>query len=88
MLMWKDAMSNELKKLPKSEPNVKVYYLDDYLEYITYTNKKFKPTEKFDKASAMVFQMKPKAFSNRVPTEEWCRELESITQWPFQYFWA
>ena len=36
----------------------------------------------------MVFQMKPKAFSNRVPTEEWCRELESITQWPFQYFWA
>ena len=85
--MWKDAMSNELKKLPKTEANVEVHYLDEFLEYITYTNMKF-DSVKLDKANAMVFQMEPEAFCNRVPTKKWCRELESITQWPFQYYWA
>ena len=86
--MWKDAMSNALKKLPKTEPNAKVYYLDEYLERITFTNMKFSSRKLVDKANAMVFQMEPKAFRNRVPTKKWCRELESITQWPFQYYWA
>ena len=85
--MWKDAMSNQLKKLPKAEPNVKSYYLDEFLEHITFKSMKFNPI-KLDKANAVVFQMKPNAFPGHVPSNKWCRELESITQWPFQYYWA
>ena len=88
--MWEDAMSNELKKLPRKEPKVVVEYLDEFLERITFTNMKFDPRNlhSFDKSTAVVFQMEPDAFRNRVPTVKWCRRLESITQWPFQYYWA
>ena len=88
--MWEDAMSNELKKLPPKHPKVVVNYLDEFLEHITFTNMKFNPRRlrSCEKATAVVFQMKPKAFLGRVPSNKWCRELESITQWPFQYYWA
>ena len=88
--MWEDAMSNELKKLPETMPNVKVQYLDESLEYITYTNVKFNPgtCSLIEKDNAMVFQLEPNAFPGRIPSKKWCQELESITQWPFQYYWA
>ena len=88
--MWEDAMSNDLKKLPQRESKVVVNYLDEFLECITFTNMKFNPRRlrSCEKATAVVFQMKPKAFPGRVPSNKWCRELESITQWPFQYYWA
>ena len=31
--------------------------------------------------------MKPNAFFNHVPTYDWVKQLESITKWPFQYYW-
>ena len=39
--------------------------------------------------NAVVFRMEQNAFHarGRVPPKWWCRELESITQWPFQYYW-
>ena len=88
--MWEDAMSNDLKKLPQREPKVVVNYLDKFLEHITFTNMKFNPRHlhSCEKATAVVFQMKPKAFPDRVPSNKWCRVLQSITQWPFQYYWA
>lgn len=39
------------------------------------------------KAFGIVLTMKPKAFENRVPSKRWINELESITQWPVQYYW-
>ena len=83
-------MSNELKKLPQTEPKVVVNYLDQFLEHIIFTNMKFNPRRlrSCEKATAVVFQMRPSAFRNRIPSKVWCRELESITQWPFQYHWA
>ena len=26
-------------------------------------------------------------FHNRIPTQSWLNQLESIAQWPFQYYW-
>ena len=31
--------------------------------------------------------MKPKVFPNRIPTDWWIKQVESIAQWPFQFFW-
>ena len=39
------------------------------------------------KASGMVLSMEQNAFRNRVPTSKWFNQLESIAQWPFQYYW-
>ena len=90
--MWKDAMSSDLKKLPQAEDCVKVHFLDESLEYITFTNMKFDPKylQAQEKASAVVFVMEQNAFHarGRVPTKRWCEQLESITQWPFQYYWV
>ena len=90
--MWKDAMSTELKQLPQVKEGVKVYFLDEFLDKITFTSMKFDIKHhpyllSFVKASGVVFQMDPASFRNRVPTVKWCKQLESITQWPFQYYW-
>ena len=39
------------------------------------------------KSKGVVFKMEEKAFRNRIPTNRWCKQLESIAQWPFQYYW-
>ena len=90
--MWKNAMSSDLKKLPQTEDHVKVYFLDEFLEDITFTNMKFDPKylQAQEKASAVVFEMEQNVFhaQGRVPTKRWCQQLECITQWPFQYYWV
>ena len=90
--MWENAMSSDLKKLPQAENRVKVHFLDESLEDITFTNMKFDPKhlQAQEKASAVVFAMEKNAFHarGRVPTKRWCELLESITQWPFQYYWV
>lgn len=90
--MWQHAMSAELKKFPQSNDRVKSFYLDDHLSKITFTNMKFdvKHLESLlvhVKTSGLVFSMKKGAFPQRVPTRQWCLQLESITQLPFQYYW-
>ena len=90
--MWKSAMAAELKQLSSKAPIVKVCYLDDELANITFTNMRFSPTNDQHlpprvKATSVVFTMKEKAFKRRVPTRNWCRRLENLAQWPFQYYW-
>lgn len=88
--MWENALSSDLKRLPQKEQNVQVHYLDKFLERITFTNMKFsaRSLRSCEKATSVVLRMKPKAFPGRVPTRKWCQQLESITQWPFQYYWV
>ena len=88
--MWEHSMSSQLKKLTKENENVKVSYLNEYLSKVTFTNMKFsKDGHLFPqvKSSGVVITMKRGAFRNQVPTKAWCDELDSIAQWPFQYYW-
>ena len=89
--MGKCYVYSDLKKLPQAENRVMVHFLDQSLEDITFTNKKFDPEylQAQEKASAVVFAMQKNAFHarGRVPTKQWCHWcelLESITQWLFQ----
>lgn len=90
--MWKHALSSDIKKM--TGDSVKVFPLDDYLKDATFTNMKFDHKSKNSKlimrlkSMGVVFTITHGAFSeNRVPTDEWCKSLESIAQWPFQYYW-
>ena len=89
--MWKGAMARELKDLGKESESVKVGYLDNRLEKITFTNMRFKPTDKYFspqvKANSIVLTMKKKPFKKRIPTKEWVQQLENLAQRPFQYYW-
>ena len=90
--MWQHAMSSELKKLPSSNDRVKVLFLDDHLSKVTFTNMKFdvKNLESLlvhVRSSGLVLTIAKGSFRNRVPTTQWCLQLESITQLPFQYYW-
>ena len=87
---WKHAMSKELRTLD----HVSVFPLDDYLERVTFTNMKFnlrgnKHLLPMVRAYGVVFSMEPRAFPRQQPTRRprWCVQLESIAQWPFQYYW-
>ena len=41
--MWKNAMPSDMKKLPQAENRVKLHFLDQSLEDITFTSMKFDP---------------------------------------------
>ena len=90
--MWAHALSSELKKLPERRNNVKIVKLDHVLDRVTFTNMKFDSTNKKlipqVKAYGVVLSMAPGAFKHKVPTKRWCEQLESIVQWPFQYYWV
>ena len=88
--MWKHALSSDIKKMDDGD-RVRVFALDDCLKQTTFTNMKFNNKEKklLDKVKSkgVVFKMEKEAFRNRIPTNKWCKQLESIAQWPFQYYW-
>ena len=90
--MWDHALSKELKKYAASHPKeVEVTPLDKYFEKLAFTNMQFdisnRDVLRKVKAFSIVFTMKAEAFKNRVPSEKWIKKLESIAQWPFQYYW-
>ena len=94
--MWKHAISRELKDLSTAKSSVSdrvtVYFLDEYLETVTFTNLKFNLRDNMHllpqvKTYGVVFSMRPRAFKKHLPPYWWCRQLESIAQWPFQYYW-
>ena len=94
--MWKHAISRELKDLSSVKSSVSdrvtVYFLDEYLETVTFTNLKFNLRDNMHllpqvKTYGVVFSMQPRAFKKHLPPNWWCRQLESIAQWPFQYYW-
>ena len=71
---------------------MEVKHLDSYLGKATFTSMKFpiasnKQLKSRVKENGVVLTVVPNAFGNRIPDEAWCNELESIAQWPFQYYW-
>ena len=93
--MWRQALSGTLKRFAADhKERVHIKELDNYMGKVTFTSMKFNisiPEDKFllqkVKESGIVFTMKKEAFRKRIPTRSWCNQLESITQWPFQYYW-
>lgn len=90
--MWDRAISKKLKQFAASHPKkVEVTPLDKYLDKLAFTNMKFDISNRailrFVSAFGIVLTMKPKTFKNRIPSKRWINELESIAQWPVQYYW-
>lgn len=85
---WRDSTARCLKKLPERFHNVpaQVVFLDQ--ESITFTEWKFNSNCMPKGSTKVVLHMEPHAFHNNKPTDDWCQELDAITQWPFQYYWA
>lgn len=89
--MWHHALSSKIQDYARNYDRVVVQYLDNYLENITFTNMKFHISNqevwKVVCEYGVMFSMKPKAFPNQIPTDWWIKQIESIAQWPFQFFW-
>ncbi len=91
--MWKQALARALIKYANNnKERVEIKYLDSCLDKVAFTNIRFPIStnvglKSMVKESGIVFSMTPKAFGNRVPDKAWCKQLESIAQWPFQYYW-
>ena len=89
--MWRRAIARDIKKYAAAHKDrVEIKHLDEYLGRVTFTNIKFafkRGLKHKVKESGVVFLMKEKAFINRIPDKAWCNQLESIAQWPFQYYW-
>ena len=91
--MWASAISNQLRRFANQHKDrVKVSDLDQYLEKVTFTNMKFNISNPNVRsmvcAYGIVLTMEKEAFSkNRVPTSQWIDNLDSLAQWPSQYYW-
>ncbi len=95
--MWKHAMSQKLSRFAKdNHGRVVIRHLDDFVDKVSFTEKRFKISNKIlylVKKGGVVFSIEEKAFRkggdfhNRIPTQSWLNQLESIAQWPFQYYW-
>ena len=83
---WQDSTASCLKNLPGRFGNAQVTFLDQ--ESITFTEWKFNANFIPEGSTRVVLHMEPGAFPNNKPTDDWCREVDAITQWPFQYYWA
>lgn len=89
--MWRQGIAKDIKVFADvHKSRVEIRHLDEYLSKVTFTNMKFA----FDKSlmskvkeNGVVFSMVDKAFGNRIPHKAWCNQLDSIAQWPFQYYW-
>lgn len=88
--MWEKALSPRLKELSDSYPQrVVCEPLDNHLENITFTNKKI-PEDKIgdiNKKTSAVLRIKPGCFPDHVIQDRWWNQLESIAQWPVEYWW-
>ena len=89
--MWRHALSSKIQDYAIKYDRVVVQHLDDYLENITFTNMKFHISNqevwKVVCEYGVMFSMEPDTFPNQVPTDWWIKQVESIAQWPFQFFW-
>ena len=88
--MWKQSISEKFKRSDYGG-RLKIRTLNDCLDKVTFTNMKYdisnEALSKTVDENGVVFTMKQNAFENHVPTFEWIKKLESITKWPFQYYW-
>ena len=86
--MWQDSLSDRLKQLSKTNEDVTCEPLDDHMMDVVFTNKKFPATHgTIPKDSSAVLTIEPGAFPKHVIVDTWWNELESIAQWPVQYWW-
>ena len=90
--MWDHAISKKLKRFAdEHRKKVEVTPLDKYLDKLAFTNMKVDISNRrllqHVKAYGIVLTMKPKVFKNRIPSKKWINEVESIAQWPVQYYW-
>ena len=89
---WKQAISKDLKKYAKEQSNrVQIKHLDHFLNRVSFTHMRFDISNEYLRrlvnAYGVVFTMEHNAFRNDVPTGHWFNQVESIAQWPFQYYW-
>lgn len=91
--MWQQAIAKNISKFASDHKDrVEIKHLDSCLEKATFTCMRFPISSNINlkskvKENGIVFSMAPNAFGNRIPDKAWCKRLESITQWPFQYYW-
>ncbi len=95
--MWKHVMSRDLHRFERdNHDRVKVNHLDDFLGKVSFTTMKFKISHKIlhlVNKGGIVFSIEDRAFDKggnfckHIPTQSWLNQLESIAQWPFQYYW-
>lgn len=89
--MWRRAIAKDINKYAAAHKDrVEIKHLDEYLGKVTFTNMRYafnRVLKHKVKECGVVFSMIDKAFSNRIPDRAWCNKLESIAQWPFQYYW-
>lgn len=90
VFMWKNAISRKFTENDYGG-RLKIRTLNECLDKVTFTNMKFDISNEALRntvdESGVVFTMKPHAFFNHVPTYDWVKQLETITKWPFQYYW-
>ena len=82
---WEHTLAAALSML-RTE-NVLVHYIDQYLPQISYINREFKGNSaniSDTVTKRVVFHTIP----GYVPSEEWCKYVEIVTRWPFQYYWS
>ncbi|XP_019637544.1 PREDICTED: uncharacterized protein LOC109479923 [Branchiostoma belcheri] len=89
--MWEHAISKKLKDLPKIYPGrVRVEFLDQYLQRLTYTNyiftiKEMPRIKKLLITQAVVLTEVERMFLHK--NEKWVKQVEQSCGWPFQYNW-
>lgn len=87
---WRQAIANNITKFASDhKARVEIKYLDHCLQ-ATFTNRRFNlqvHSNNIVKEYGFVFSMAPRAFDKHDPDKAWCEHLETITQWPFEYYW-
>ena len=82
---WSHTLAGSLSILLETDKNVLVQHLDQYLLQISYIRREFihdSASLSDSNTKQILFHMRP----GDKPSEEWCREIEEITRWPFQYY--
>ena len=96
--MWRHTMSQDLPRFASANSKrVLIKPLNDFLSKVSFTNMRFDISRPkffhFVKKGGVVFTIDSRAFHwrgdfhKRIPTQSWLNKLESIAQWPFQYYW-
>ena len=86
---WKQALASRITEL-SSNVNVEIIYLDNHLDDIIFVTRKFKRNEGQQWSSSLkgvLMHMRHNFFTGHEPTDDWCKVLEKISQWPFRYCW-
>ena len=82
---WEHATSKDLS----SRTDVKLVYLNEDLERIAFVERLFKfraDGRLHPNTRRVLLKMKSDALPEN-PSDAWCKEIEKVTRWPFQYYW-